>query len=290
MQVLHTVVTSGSVSAAAVALGYTPSAISQQVRALEKQAGIALLERIGRGIKPTMAGRLLARHAAVIEQQVAEAEAALADLRNARTGRLSIRYFATAGATLVAPALARLRQDRPDVQIDLKMTDPDDPLPDVMQGRADLAIVVRPHCQVHEGIRLTHLLDDPYRVVLPLGHPLASQPVLKLSDLAGERWIGSERPGLCLDAMLEGFSAAGFRPEFEVETEDYTTAQAFVAAGVGATLIPNMGLAGRHPAVVVRELSGPEPVRAIHAAVRETSLGQPALRELLTTLREVAKP
>ncbi|WP_285775859.1 LysR family transcriptional regulator [Microtetraspora sp. NBRC 13810] len=291
MQVLHAVVTSGSVTAAAAALGYTPSAISQQVAALEKQAGMALLERVGRGVQPTTAGRLLAGHAAVIGQQVAEAEAALADLREGRTGRLSIRYFATAGATLVAPALARFHRERPDVQIVLKMTDPEDPLPEVLQGRADLAIVVRPQDQVHEGVRLDHLLDDPYRAVLPAGHRLASAPVLRLTDLADEPWICSERPGPCLDAMLEGcIAVTGSRPEFVVESEDYTTAQAFVAAGLGVTLVPEMGLARPHPAVVVRELDGPEPVRAIHTAVRETSLGQPALDEFLTALRELATP
>ena len=100
MQVLRAVVTSGSVTAAAAHLGYTPSAVSQQVAALEKEAGIALLERVGRGVRPTAAGRLLTGHAAIIGQHVAEAETALADLRAGRTGRLAVRYFASVGPTL----------------------------------------------------------------------------------------------------------------------------------------------------------------------------------------------
>ena len=110
MQVLRAVVSSGSVTAAAARLGYTPSAISQQVAALEREAGTALLERVGRGVRPTAAGLLLTEYADAISRQVSEAETALADLRDGQTGRLSVRYFATAGSALVAPAVARLRR------------------------------------------------------------------------------------------------------------------------------------------------------------------------------------
>jgi DNA-binding transcriptional LysR family regulator len=288
MQVLRAVVTSGSVTAAATNLGYTPSAISQQVAALEKQAGTALLERVGRGVRPTAAGRLLTEHAAIIGKQVAEAETALADLRAGRTGRLAIRYFATAGATVIAPALARFRREFPGVRVDLKMTDPDDPLPALTRGRADLAIVVRAHHRPADGIHLVHLLDDPYRVVLPKRHRLAAKRVVDLADLADEAWVSSESAGPCLDALRDGCAAAGFSPNFVVESEDHATAQGFVAAGLGISLIPEMGLARRHPAVAVRPVRRPEPVRAIHAAVRETSLGQPALDGLIAALRDAA--
>lgn len=286
LQILRAVVTSGSVTAAATNLGYTPSAISQQVAVLEKEAGIPLLERVGRGVRPTAAGRLLTEHAAVISRQLAEAETALADLRAGHTGRLTIGYFATAGATLMAPALARLRTQHPGVRIDLKLTDPDDPLPEVAQGRADLAVVVAPRGRRHDGVRLVHLLDDPYRAALPKGHRLAAKRILDLTDLAEEPWVRSERPGPCLDAVLDSCAAAGFSPNFVVESEDYPTAQGFVAAGLGLSLIPYMGLVNRHPAVVIRKVRNPEPVRAIHAAVREISLGQPAIDGLLTALQE----
>jgi DNA-binding transcriptional LysR family regulator len=289
MQVLRAVVTSGSVTAAATNLGYTPSAISQQVAALEKQAGVALLDRVGRGVQPTAAGRLLTKHAAIISKHVAEAETALADLRAGRTGRLVIRYFATAGAALVPPALAWLRREHPGVQVDLKLIDPEDPLPEVEQGRADLAIVVRPRDRLREGTRLVHLLDDPYRAVLPRGHRLAAKRVLDLADLADEPWVSSEwRAGPCLDAVLDACASAGFNPNFVVESDDYATAQGFVAAGLGIGLIPRTGLGTGHPGVIVRKVRKPEPVRAIYAAVRETSLAQPALRGLLDALRDAA--
>ncbi|MEV6250918.1 LysR substrate-binding domain-containing protein [Streptomyces sp. NPDC051742] len=285
MQVLRAVVTSGSVTAAAANLGYTPSAVSQQIGVLEKEAGITLLERFGRGVRPTAAGRLLTEHAAVIGRQVAEAETALADLRAGRTGRISVRYFATAGADLVAPALARFRTEHPGVRVDLRIADG---APD---PETDLTLVVRPRgggpAVPGEGLRLVHLLDDPYRAVLPKGHPLADRrTAVELAELAAEPWVGSERPGPCLDVVTDACAAAGFTPDIAVECEEYATAQGFVAAGLGVSLIPLTGLGSRHPNVVVRKVRGPEPVRSIHAAVRESSLTLPAVRGLLTALQE----
>lgn len=287
MQVLRAVVGCGSVTAAAARLGYTPSAVSQQVGALEKEAGTALLERVGRGVRPTAAGLLLTGYADAIGRQVAEAETALADLVAGRTGRLAVRYFATAGAALVAPAVARLRVEHPGVQLELKLTDPEDPLPEVKEGRADVALVVGA-TGAREGVRLVKLLDDPYLAVLPKGHRLAGRRSVQLGELAEESWVGSEWPGPCLDAQLGACEAAGFRPRFAVESEDYVTAQGFVAAGLGVALIPRLGLGSRHPDVVVRVVRDPEPVRTIHAAVRETAPPQPALRAFLRALRDAA--
>jgi DNA-binding transcriptional LysR family regulator len=290
MQVLRAVVTSGSVTAAATNLGYTPSAVSQQVAALERQAGLPLLERVGRGVRPTAAGRLLTEHAAIIAKHVAEAEVALADLRAGRTGRLAIRYFATAGAALVPPALAKLRAAHPGVHVDLKLIDPGDPVAEVEDGQADLAIMVPAReLGAYDGIRLVHLLDDPYHAVLPKGHRLAAKRVLDLAELADEPWVNNElSAGPCLERMLSACAAAGFSPNFVVESDEYATAQGFVAAGLGVTLIPRMGLGQRHPAVAVRRVRNPEPVRSIYAAVRETSLAQLALSGLLDALRDAA--
>ncbi|MGW2018663.1 LysR family transcriptional regulator [Streptomyces sp. NPDC001927] len=287
MQVLRAVVTSGSVTAAAANLGYTPSAVSQQIGVLEKEAGIALLERFGRGVRPTAAGLLLTEHADVIGRQVAEAETALADLRAGRTGQVAVRYFATAGADLVAPALARFRREHPGVRVDLRIAEGAVPDPE-----ADVTLVVRPRggTDAEGGLRLVHLADDPYRAVLPKGHRFADRRVVDLAELADEPWVGSERAGPCLDAVLEACAAAGFTPDIAVECEEYATAQGFVAAGLGISLVPLMGLGSRHPNVVVRRLRGPEPVRSIHAAVRESSLALPAVRGLLTALQEAWSP
>lgn len=288
LQVLRAVVTSGTVTAAAAHLGYTPSAVSQQVAALEKQAGTALLERVGRGVRPTAAGLLLTEHAALISAAVARAETALADLRAGRTGSLSVRYFATAGSTLVAPALARFRAAHPGVRVDLELADPGDPSWEAVQDRADLAVVVQARDRVGDGFRLVGLLKDPYAAVLPLGHPLAGEEVIDLNELSGEQWVGSEPPGPCLEPVTDACAAAGFSPDVVIQSEDYATAQGFVAAGLGVGLMPRLGLRSRHPGVVVRPVRNPEPVRLIAAAVRETALQQPAARGLLEALREAA--
>jgi DNA-binding transcriptional LysR family regulator len=289
MQMLRAVVTSGSVTAAARNLGYTPSAVSQQMAALEKEAGIGLLERTGRGVRPTEAGRLLTECAAVIGGHLAEAETALAELRAGRTGRVVVRYFATAGATMVAPAVASLRREQPGVQVELRLSDAEDALLEVRERRADLALVVRPRDKVSvDGIRFVHLADDRYVAVLPRGHRLAEKRELDLTDLANEPWVGSDEPGPCLAPVLDACGSAGFSPDFVVESGDYATAQGFVAAGLGVSLIPQLGLGNRHPDVVVREVRNPEPVRAIYAAVREPSPLQPALQRLLDALRDAA--
>ncbi|MEU6677243.1 LysR family transcriptional regulator [Streptomyces sp. NPDC046925] len=289
MQVLRAVVTSGSVTAAARNLGYTPSAVSQQMAALEKEAGIALLERTGRGVRPTDAGRLLTEYAVAIGGQLAAAETALAELRAGRTGRVSVRYFTTAGARLVAPAVAALRRAQPGVQVELKLSDPDDPMPQVQGRQADLALVVRPRGQAGvEGVRFEHLLDDRYHAVLPEGHPLAAAPVLDMTDLADEPWVASESPGPCLDPVLEACGAAGFSPDFVVESGDYATAQGFVAAGLGVGLVPQLGLDAPRSGVVVRPVRNPVPVRTVYAAVRGPAPDRPAVRGLLDALRDAA--
>ncbi len=289
MQVLRAVVVTGSVTAAATRLGYTPSAVSQQVTALEKEARTPLLERFGRGVRPTAAGRLLADHADRMSRQLAEAETALADLRAGRTGRLTVHYFATAGAELVAPAVARFRRAHPDVQVELTLCDPDDPLAEVEQGRADLALAVRPPTPARDDVRLVHLLDDPFRAVLPRNHPLAARRTLDLTDLADEPWVSCEWPlGPCLGTVLDACAAAGFRPDLAVQSEDAATAQGFVAAGMGISVVPRLGQGGRHPGVAIRRLRNPEPARAIYAVVREPSPAPAALGGLLDALREAA--
>lgn len=288
MQVLRAVIASGSITAAAHNLGYSPSAVSQQVSTLEREAGLALLERAGRGIRPTTAGALLAEHAEILNAQLAKAETALADLKDGRTGELAVRYFATAGAALVPPAVAALRRELPKVRVDLKLVEPADPLPEVEAGEADVAIVVFPRSRAPaRGVELVHLLDDPFRAVLPLGHALARKGVLDLSDLAGEPWVGNEwPPGPCLDIILRSCGAAGFAPDFVVESGDYQTAQGFVAAGLGVSLLPALALGSPHPGVVVRKVGHPEPVRHIHAAVAARARDNPAVRVLLDAMRD----
>jgi DNA-binding transcriptional LysR family regulator len=292
MRVLRSVVTSGSISAAAVNLGYTPSAISQQVAALEREAGTALLEKDGRGVRPTAAGRLLSDHAADIMRRIGEAENALADLREGRTGRLRVHYFATAGAALVPPAVAKFRAAHPGVRLDLRLFEPGDAVDYVSTGEAEVQLIVRrpgPATDPPPGVRLTHLLDDPHFAVLPRDHRLADRDPIDLAELAEESWIDNEYPpGTCREIMLDAFAAAGFAPNFVVEADDYPTAQGFVAAGVGVTMVPRIGLRPElgqlHPNVLVRRIANPEPVRSIYLAVPEAVADAPVTRAMVDAL------
>jgi DNA-binding transcriptional LysR family regulator len=290
MQVLRAVVSSGSVTAAAAHLGYTPSAISQQVAALEREAGIALLERAGRGVQPTAAGRLLTEHAAVIGHHLAETESALGDLREGRTGRLAIRYFSSVGPTLLAPALAKVRREHAALTVDLTLIDYDEPFRDARRDGTDITLMIGPGADRRPGVSMVRLLDDAYYAVLPADHPLGAKRVLDLADLVDQPWVGSEPPGPCLDTVVDACAAAGFTPHVVARSEDYTTAQHFVAAGLGVSLIPRLGLSTHLPGLAIRKVRNPEPVRTVFAAVRESSLGQPAVRTLLDALTRTKLP
>ncbi|MDJ1131529.1 LysR substrate-binding domain-containing protein [Streptomyces iconiensis] len=137
-----------------------------------------------------------------------------------------------------------------------------------------------------------HLLDDPYRVVLPAGHALAAQSAVALGELAREPWVrGDPADGACARIVRDACLEAGFDPAFAVDSEDYATAQGFVAAGLGVALLPRTGLEARHPGVVVREFSGRGPLRPVCVALPETGAparAEPAVLEgLLTAFLEV---
>ncbi|MEU6270191.1 LysR family transcriptional regulator [Saccharopolyspora shandongensis] len=290
MQVLRAVVTSGSVSAAAANLGYTPSAISQQLSTLEKEAGTPLLEKVGRGLKPTPAGTLLAERAGRIADLLSSTEAELADIRAGRTGLLRVRFFHTASVGLIPPAVAKFRAEHPDVQLDLRMQEVE-LVDDVSRGEADLAIiVVGSSVPERRGVRFVHLADDPYRMVLPKSHPMAAEDCIDLVRLAGESWVNSTMTSddICSRLLRDAYGSAGFTPKVVVETDGTYSAQGFVAAGMGVALVPRLGLDVVHPGVVVRAVRNPEPARRLYAAVRETVADLPATRSLLATLHEVA--
>ncbi|NUR92695.1 MAG: LysR family transcriptional regulator [Nonomuraea sp.] len=279
--VLRSVVETGSIQAAAAHLGYTPSAISQHLAALQRETGTALMERIGRGIRPTAAGELLAEHAARIQGQLAEAETALAELRAGRTRRLVVRYFATAGAVLIPPIMAEFGRRFPEVRVELRLGK------GVGNDAVDAELVVLPGTGgVPAGFRAIHLLDDPYVAVLPPGHRLAGRPEVELAQLAGEPWIDNERPGvLCREVVVDACGAAGFSPHFAVEAHDYTSAVAFVAAGLGVTVMPRLALgAVSTGALACVPVTRPVPVRRIYVVVKEQSADHAALSAFLELL------
>jgi DNA-binding transcriptional LysR family regulator len=287
LRIFRSVVASGSVQAAAANLGYTPSAVSQHVTALQRETGLVLFERAGRGLRATGAGLLLAEQADAILDRLGEAEAVVADLRAGRTGALSLSYFASVGAAWLPRVVRLLTSEFPGVRLDLALRDW---LPDNPADRSDVQIAVeRPDFAAWPGFTAHHLLDEPYVVVLPEGHPMTGREEIELAELASEQWVDNDfARGWCRRNLIEACTAAGFRPPFHVEAHDYPTALAFVAAGIGVTVLPELGAihlpAGTRAVPVVQ----PTPVRSILAVVRDAVASTPPVLATCAELREIA--
>src|SRR3954454_24256449 len=188
MRVLREVAVRGSFSAAADALAYTQSAISQQIAALEREAGTTLVERNARGVRLTDAGRALVEHADAILARLSDAEAELEAIAGLRGGRLRLAAFPSAGASIMHEAIARFRERHPAVELTLEPAEPEPSIVRLRAGEADVVLDItagfRPPRD--DAIERSHLLDDPMYVALPAGHPLARKRNLKLEELADE--------------------------------------------------------------------------------------------------------
>jgi DNA-binding transcriptional LysR family regulator len=292
LQVLVEVVNRGSFSAAAEALAYTQSAISQSVARLEAETGATLVVRDRRGVRPTAAGSTLVSHAEAIFAQVEAAETDLAAVLGVRRGRLRVASFPSAGATLMPLAVARFRRDHPDVALTLAEGEPEEIGPRLRAGEFDLALLFQfPGVRERPGagLRNVTLLEDPMQVALPAAHPLVSKRALTLTDLSDQQWVQTSAASTCARHVVRTCLAAGFQPDVAFESDDYDTVQGLVAAGVGVALIPRLALTRVHSGVVVRELARPSPVRRVTAATMTAPGVNPAAREMIAVLREVAR-
>ena len=293
LRVLSTVVATGSVSAAAVVLGYTPSAISQQLTALQRETKLQLVERRGRGIEPTAAGCALAAEARRVLETMSGIEGLVGDLRAGRVGSLSIRYFASAGAAWIPPVVAALIREFPDLRLDLRLSE----LPGHADTGPDLEIFVsgsHPDLpgDLTAAYSVHHLLDDPYVAVLPEAHALAGRSNVALRELAPDRWVDNDfSRGFCRQVVLDACAEAGFAPDFRIETPDYPSAVSLVAAGVGITVLPLLGVGQLPPGVVSLPIIDPTPVRRVYLAVKAAVEKRPAALRALELFRErVASP
>ena len=292
LQVLCEVVARGSFSAAAEALSYTQSAVSQSIARLEAETGAKLVVRDRRGIRPTAAGATLVDHAEAIFAQVQAAEAELDAVLGVRAGRLRVASFPSAGATLMPLAVARFRQTHPDVALTLAEGEPEEIAPRLRTGEFDLALLFEfPGTRERTGVglRSVTLLEDPMHVVLPAEHPLASKPALSLVDLADQQWVQTSASSPCARHVVRSCLAAGFEPDVAFESDDYETVQGLVAAGVGVALIPRLALTRVHSDIVVRELAPRSPARTVTVATMSEPGEAPAADSMIAVLREVSR-
>jgi DNA-binding transcriptional LysR family regulator len=273
----------GSFTAAGTRLGYTQSAISRQISALESEAGTPLFDRLPRGVRPTEPGRRLLAHAEAVLDRLEAARRELADLRELATGRLRVGGFATADVSLVPKAIAAFRAAHPAVVVTLT----EDYTPGLAKrlraGELDVAILSGDG--PFDGLDLRKLCDDPMLVALPAGHRLARRRRVRLADLADEQWIaGSDRPQ---DTLISSCLAHGFRPRIGFVARDWLAKQGLVAAGVGITLIPAIAAESVRPDISVVRLGPDElPVRAVHAATPAGVALSPATRAFLSIVND----
>ena len=291
LRVLREVVLRGSFSAAAESLSFTQSAVSQAIAALEAEAGVKLLERDRRGVRPTPAGSALIGHADGILARLEAAEADLAAIAGVRGGRLRMASFPTAGATLMPLAIAGFREAHPDVELSLAEGEPEQIVPRLRSGEFDIALLFEFRGvgeKLGAGLRRVELLQDPMHVALPAGHALARRASLRLEDLQNQAWVQTSASSPCARHVVRSCHAAGFEPSVSFESDDYLTVQGLVAAGVGVALIPQLALSSVREDIVVRAVSPRTPVRRIIAATPTASGISPAAGRMLDTLRTVA--
>jgi|Tabmets5t2r1_1033131.scaffolds.fasta_scaffold00639_7 DNA-binding transcriptional LysR family regulator len=296
LRVLKAVAEHGSFSAAAEALSYTQPAVSQQVAALEKRAGATLVDRTSRGVRLTEAGSALVDHAEVVLARLAAAEAELEAIAGIRGGRVRLASFPTAGASLLPPAVALFTQRHPQVELSFVEREPEEAAQMLRAAELEVAIVFeydeynQPELErFYEGIELHRLVDDPMFLALPLGHPAANKPRVRLRDLSDETWIQeSGNHSWCGRFHETACLAAGFTPRVGFRSDDYNVVQGLVAAGVGISLLPGLSLTNVREDIVIRSLGPNAPARRIAAATLAGRYRSPATDAMLGILEEVA--
>jgi DNA-binding transcriptional LysR family regulator len=290
LRVLKEVAYRGSFSAAAEALSYTQSAVSQQIATLEAETGMALLERHPRGVTLTAAGQTLVGHAEGILARLESAEAALEAIQGLRGGRLRMASFSTAGATLMPLAVAAFSAAYPDVEVTLAEGEPEQIVPRLLAGELDVALLFEfeGEEELREQMTVVDLLEDPMYLALPREHALAEKETLRLADLQQDAWVQTSRESPCARHVVRCCHAAGFEPNVAFESDDYQTVQGLVAAGVGVALIPELALSVVRQDIAIRALSPAPPVREVIAAVPAGARLVPAAPAMLGILEQAA--
>jgi molybdate transport repressor ModE-like protein len=287
LRVLREVAEHGSFSKAAAALLLTPSAVSQQIAALERSLGTVVVERGARGAVLTEPGRLLVETANVVLAELRHTQEQIGRLATGHPSRLTVATFASGGQRLLPSALQRLAAKHPGVELTVLEYDPADSIPLVGAGKADVALAYHfdgpPPVRRGDrsGLEWSPVMDDPMWIVLPAHHPLAGRSRLALGELRGERWV---QGCLTIGERLNIYAAlAGFELEVACNTTDYAFAQSLIAAGVGVGLVPEVALVKSDQLVPI-ELEPPRPSRFIGVVTARRRHAHPLVQDLLAAL------
>jgi len=281
----------GTISATAAANHLTPSAVSQQIAGLSRELGVPLLERRGRGVILTGQARLLLSHADAVQQQLELARSALASWSEGTVGEVRIGSLATGIAALVAPAIARLRDERPDLVVTVSEYGGDEALELLGAGELDLIVAsdfadapTRNDARYHRIDLVTDVMD----AVFPAGHPLADPNGVNLVDMAGEIWVGAQPGDACSHITAGVCSAAGFVPDTQHHCKEWDAVAALVAAGAGVALIPRLAYPLRQANVEICPVIGEPATRVLFALVGAGTQLDPGTAAVLETLQAIA--
>jgi molybdate transport repressor ModE-like protein len=287
LRVLRALADRGTVAAAADALHLTPSAVSQQLAALEREVGQPVVERRGRGLVLTGAGEILLEHAHALFAQLERAEADVAAHGRGELGAVVVGAFPTALAAVAAPAVEALAGSHPGLRVTLLDVESPHCFAALADERIDLAISMESaSAPPPDDPRFARrpLLDDPLDAALPTGHPLGARSAIALAALAGETWVGPSAGTSCLEVTLAGCATAGFTPRLTHRTNDFTTLMTFVAAGLGVALVPRLAQGQILDGVALVPLRGEPPARRVFAATRRGGEARPIVAALLDAL------
>ena len=277
----------GSVTAAARELGYTSSAVSQQIGKLQREAGVRLLEPVGRGVVLTDAALVLVDAAVAVEAAEEEARGRLEALSGGLTGSLSLACFPSAVRGVVAPALRSLAEAAPELRIRLRELAPELGLEAVAGGYVDVAVV---HDWVHDrttiaaGLESVHLADDPVDLVVPATHRLAGRRTVALSETVDDVWVTDVSDSICTRWILDMLGAATEHPRVDFRAEEYASQLALVSAGLCVAVLPRLGRPALPDTVRVVALRGPVPTRRFLAVHRASTSRRPAVGRLVEAL------
>jgi DNA-binding transcriptional LysR family regulator len=293
LRVLAEVARRESFSAAAEALYLSQSAVSQQVATLEKEVGMSLLDRTRGGPKLNDAGQVLVSHAEAAMARLEEAEHELKAIAGLEGGELRIASFPSAAATLLTEALAEFGSRHPGVRLNVTEAEPEESTPNLRAAGVDIAIVfdypMLPAQAEERDIDRALLLTESMYVALPKAHPLAKRDTVRLVDLADEAWLCGVCPSSCGDVVKQACRNAGFEPAIGFESDEYQVQQAYVAAGLGFTLLPDLALPTLRSDLVVRPTKPEAPKRRVWAATRAEGARSAATDAMVDILREAGQ-
>ncbi len=281
-----------TVSATATALHLTPSAVSQQIAGLARDLGVPLLEKQGRGVRLTGQAKVLLSHAGAVQERLELARADLAAWEEGVVGEVRVGALSTAISALVAPCLARLREDRPRLDLRVTETEPPEALTRLDSGELDVMLAADYRDAPSRNDPRYHrvdLLTDRMDAVLPEGHPLANPRGVRLATLAGEPWVASDLDNPCSQITVAVCASAGFSPDVQHHCLEWDAVAALVAAGAGVALIPRLAQPLRQNGLTICPVVGAPASRRIYAAVRAGAQNDPGTAAVLTCLEEVAR-